>query len=153
MAARLRKPDNTYVSALTLARGMNLIPTGTQATTGATNAYGMAPFAGKLAAAYFSAVDALAQHGSNYVTFTITNLGQAGAGTAAMLKTDDLNTTKTTTGVAIVANGKFTLVLTATASDLVVAAGDRIKVTITATGTLANTLTFPVFGLVFERTA
>ena len=75
------------------------------------------------------------------MTFSITNLGQAGAGSAAMLAATDANTTKTTGGTAIAANTKRVLTLTATPADLVVAAGDRIRIRFAATGTLANTVT------------
>ena len=121
-------------------------------SAGATNGYRHAPFTGKLIAVIFSAVDALAAHDTNYVTFGLTNLGQAGAGTAAMLAATAANTTKITGGTALAANTKRDLALTATGADLAVTQGDRLKPTITASGTLANTLTFPVVTLVFQRT-
>lgn len=91
---------------------------------------------------YFSSTTALTQHASNIWTFSITNLGQAGAGTTAILGAVDGNTTKTTTGQAVVANGKFTAVLTTTAVDLNVVEGDNLQITCTAGGTPANTGTF-----------
>lgn len=133
-----------------MARRVNVYPIqfviGTVPTTGAVSGYAIVGKSGTVAAggAYMSGVDALAQHGSNYVTVSITNLGQAGAGTTAILGAVDGNTTKTTTGQAIVANGKLTLVLHGTAANLAVTEGDRLKFTITATGTLANTVTFTV---------
>jgi hypothetical protein len=123
----------------------------TIATTGAQNAYISAPYAGVLTSAYFIATDALAQHGSNYLTFTLTNLGQAGAGTAAMLAATDPNTTKTTTGAAIAAHTQRSLTLNGTAANLIVAKNDRLRFTATATGTLGNTVTGGVLVLVFRR--
>jgi len=124
---------------------------GTIATTGNTDAYVIAPKAGVLNLALFSGIDALAQHGSNYITFSVTNLGQAGAGSAAMLAATDANTTKTTTGAAISANTKRTLTLNGTAANLVVAEGDRLLVRAAATGTLANTVTGSTVLLRFRR--
>lgn len=123
----------------------------TIATTGATSEYAIAPKTGVLAGALFSGIDALAQSDTNYITFSIVNLGQAGAGSTAMLAVDDLNTTKTTGGVAIVANGKFLLILHGTAANLTVVEGDRLQVIATATGTLANTVTGPVYSLTFSE--
>ncbi len=117
----------------------------TIATTGNTDAYIIAPAAGSLTSIDFSGVDALAASDSNYITFSVTNLGQAGAGTAAMLAATAANTTKSTGGTALAANTKRALTLTSTAADLVVAAGDRIRIRAAATGTLANTVTFPVY--------
>jgi hypothetical protein len=125
----------------------------TIATTGNTDTYIIAPFAGTLTGIDFSGVDALAAHGSNYITFSATNLGQAGAGSAAMLAATDANTTKTTTGTAIAANTKRPLTLTATAADLVVAKGDRIRIRAAATGTLTNTVTFAMYSAYFTRTS
>ena len=131
-----------------MARRVNVYPIqfviGTVPTTGAISGYAIVGKSGTVHAGYMSGVDALAQHGSNDVTVSITNLGQAGAGTTAILGAVDGNTTKTTTGQAIVANGKLTLVLHGTAANLAVTEGDRLKFTITATGTLANTVTFTV---------
>jgi hypothetical protein len=123
----------------------------TVATTGAQNAFFNVPFNGELLSAFFIATDALAQHGSNYLTFTLTNLGQAGAGTTVMLAATDANTTKTTTGAAIAAHTQRTLTLNGTAANLIVTRNDRLRFTATATGTLANTVTGGVLVLVFKR--
>jgi hypothetical protein len=40
--------------------------------------------------------------------------------------------------------------LSSTAANLVVAAGDRLRIRAAATGTLANTVTFPVYMLNFS---
>jgi len=97
----------------------------------------------------FSGVDALTANDTNYITFGITNLGQAGSGTAAMLAATDANTTKATGGTGLAANTLRTLTLNGTAANLVVAAGDRIRIRATVSGTLANTVTFPVYRLTF----
>ncbi len=123
---------------------------GTIATTSTTNGYVIAPFAGKLVLAMFSGVDALAQHASNYLTFSLTNLGQDGLGTNAMLLGTDVNTTKTTTGSAIAANTRRDLSLHGTAGNKVVAKGDRLRFTATATGTLNNTITGSNVQLIFQ---
>lgn len=117
----------------------------TVATTGNTDCYIIAPQAGTLTGVDFSGVDALSAHDTNYITFSITNLGQAGAGNTAMLAATDANTTKATGGAALVANGKRSLALHGTGANLVVAAGDRLLVRAAASGTLANTVTFPAY--------
>lgn len=123
----------------------------TIATTGNTDFYVVAPVNGFLSEALFSGIDALAANDTNYITFSITNLGQAGAGSAAMLAATDPNTTKATGGEAIAANAKRTLTLTGTAADQKVVAGDRLRIRAAATGTLANTVTGALFALTFTR--
>lgn len=125
----------------------------TIATTGNTDAYVLAPFAGTLTGVDFSGVDALTADNTNYITFSITNLGQAGAGSTVMLAATDANTTKATGGTALAANTKRSLTVNATAANLVVAKGDRLRVRFAATGTLANTVTFAVAQLYFTRTS
>jgi hypothetical protein len=122
----------------------------TIATTGNADVFVIAPVSGVLSAAWFSGVDALAASDINYITFTITNLGTSGSGTAAMLAATDANTTKSTGGTALTANARRVLSLSSTAANLVVAAGDRLRIRAAATGTLANTVTFPVYMLNFS---
>ena len=122
----------------------------TIATTGNSDVYVIAPAAGTLTAARFSGVDVLAASNTDYITFTITNLGQAGAGSAAMLAATDANTTKSTGGTALAANTLRNLSLNGAAANLVVAAGDLLRIRAAATGTLANTVTFPVYSLSFS---
>jgi len=124
----------------------------TIATTGNTDIYVVVGEAGSLDSVDFSAVDALAAHDTNYVTFSITNLGQAGAGSTAMLAATDANTTKLTGGSAISANTKRSLTVHGTAGNLVVAKGDRLLVRVAAAATSANTMTFPNFCLRFSGT-
>lgn len=115
----------------------------TIATTGNTDTYFMVPEAGSLASSDFNGVDVLATSDSNYITFSIVNLGQAGAGTTDMLSTAAVNTTKTTGGTALAANTKRSLTVHGTAANLVVAQGDLIRVRAAVTGTLANTVAIP----------
>jgi len=143
--------DSTSKVASNLPTGVTVSQQGaTVATTGNGDVYIVAPQAGTLSSALFSGVDVLAANNSNYITFSITNLGQAGAGSAAMLAASDANTTKSTGGTALAANTKRALTLTATGADLIVAAGDRLRCRAAATGTLANTVTFPVWQLTFS---
>ena len=122
----------------------------TIATTGNTDWYVIAPFTGNLDSVDFSGTTALATSDTNYITFTITNLGQAGAGTAVMLAAVNGNTTKATGGTALVANTKRSLILSSTATATTVVKGDRLLIRAAATGTLANTVTFPVYLLRFK---
>lgn len=142
--------DSTSKIASNIANGFSAIEMGaTITTTGNSDVYFIVPAAGTLSTALFSGVDALAANDTNYITFTITNLGLAGSGSAAMLAATDANTTKATGGTALSANTRRTLTLNGTAANLVVAAGDRIRIRAAATGTLANTVTFPAYTLVF----
>lgn len=122
------------------------------ATTGNTDEYLIAAKTGKLAAAVFSSLAALAAHDTNYVAFSITNLGQAGAGSAAMLAATDVNTTKSTGGMALAANAKRNLTLTGTAADLAVVEGDRLLVRFAAAGTLAGAVTRPIVEISIKTT-
>jgi hypothetical protein len=142
--------DATSLTASNVVLGASSqVQKATIATTGNGDAFIIAPYDGVLSAAIFSGVDALAASDTNYITFTITNLGQAGAGSAAMLAATDANTTKTTGGTAISANARRNLILTSTAANLVVARGDRLRLRAAVTGTLANTVTFPVHTLIW----
>lgn len=115
--------------------------------TGNNDDYIIAPISGRLISIDFSAFDALAASDTNYITWTITNLGQAGAGSVAMLAATDANTTKTTGGTAIAANTKRTLTVSATGSTAEVTEGDRLLIRAAVSGTLANTVTFPAYML------
>lgn len=123
----------------------------TIATTGNTDLFVIAPVNGLLSEALFSGVDALAANDTNYLTFSITNLGQAGAGSAALLAATDANTTKATGGTALAANAKRALTLHGTDGNLRVQAGDRLRLRAAATGTLANTVTFATYLLTFVK--
>lgn len=118
---------------------------GTIATTGNTDEYVIVPKSGKITEINFSGIDALAAHDTNYITFSVTNLGQDGLGTTAVLAATDANTTKATGGAALAANTKRTLTLHGTAANLNVTVGDRLRIRAAASGTLANTVTKPVY--------
>lgn len=122
----------------------------TIATTGNTDCYVISPISGVLESIDFSGVDALAASDTNYITFTITNLGQAGAGTTAMLGAIDNNTTKATGGVALSANTKRSLIISTAINAMSVVEGDRLRIRAAVTNTLANTVTFPVYALRFR---
>ena len=124
--------------------------TATIATTGNTDGYVIVPIDGFLESADFSGFDALATNDTNYITFTITNLGRAGSGTTAMLVATDVNTTKVTGGSAIDANKVRELTLSTALNNVQVVAGDRLRIRAAATGTLANTVTFPTYMLRFK---
>jgi hypothetical protein len=142
--------SSTTKSLSNVASGFTVSQQGaTVTTTGNSDVFVIAPADGTLAGADFSGVDVLAASDTNYITFSITNLGQAGAGSAAMLAATDANTTKTTGGTALAANARRSLTLNGTAANLVVVAGDRLRLRAAATGTLANTVTFPVYRLNF----
>ena len=125
------------------------VDSATITTTGNTDTYIIAPINGTLIEVDFSGVDALAANDTNYITFSITNLGQDGAGTTALLAATDANTTKATGGSAISANTKRSLTLNTTSGNTQVAVGDRLRIRAAATGTLANTVTFPTYMLRF----
>ena len=114
------------------------------ATTGNTDEYLMAAKTGKVVGAVFSSLATLAAHDSNYITYQITNLGQAGAGTAEILSSAATNTTKATGGAALAASTKRTLVISSTLADTAVTEGDVLRVRFAATGTLAGAVTRPV---------
>lgn len=127
------------------------VPVGASiATTSTTDAYFQVPKGGRLLAIKFSSLAALAANDTNYITWTATNLGQAGAGSTALLKTDDLNTTKATGGVAITATANKSLVLHGTTSNLNLAEGDVIRIRATATGTLAGAVTVPSYNVLIS---
>jgi hypothetical protein len=117
------------------------------ATTSTTDEYIIATKSGNLVGVDFSSLAALAANDTNYITFSMTNLGQAGAGSTAMLAATDPNTTKATGGTALVANSKRQLVLHGTVANLVVVEGDRIRIRAAATGTLAGAVTRPVWNV------
>lgn len=123
----------------------------TIATTGNTDGFIIAPFSGRVTAVEFSSSDALATSDVNYLTFSVTNLGQSGSGADDIVQGVDANTTKATGGSAISANTRRELTLkTSVQNTGAVAKGDRIRVRAAATGTLANTLTKSVYIIRFE---
>ena len=125
------------------------VTTATIAATSTTDTYFVALMAGTVQSIVFSGVDALAASDTNYITWTVTNLGQAGAGSTALLATSPagINSTKVTGGTAIAANTAYPFTLSSTGANLVVAANDRLRIRATATGTLANTVTYGVYNI------
>ena len=117
------------------------------ATTGASSEYVIAAKSGVLVGIDFSSLAALAANDTNYITFSVVNLGQAGAGSTAMLAVDDENTTKATGGAALIANSKRQLLLHGTPANLAVVEGDRLQIIATATGTLAGAVTRPTYNV------
>lgn len=115
------------------------------ATTSNTDEYIVAAKTGKLVAATLTPLVALTAHDTNYLTFSITNLGQAGAGTAAMLAATDANTTKATGGTGLAISTKRSLILTSTVADLAVVEGDCLRLRAASAATAANTVTRPVW--------
>lgn len=113
------------------------------ATTGNTDEYLIVPKSGRVAAAFFSSLSALGANDTNFLTISITNLGQDGAGSAAILAATDPNTTKATGGAAIVANARRSLTLHGTTANLGVTEGDRLLIRFAASGTLAGAVTRP----------
>jgi hypothetical protein len=93
--------------------------------------------AATLIAALFAESVGVTASDTNYWTWSITNLGQAGAGSTPMLNAGAVNTTKATGGSALVANGNRSLALhgvPGTDGNLNTAANDVLQVTLTATG-------------------
>lgn len=149
--------DAAFVSTSTYAAGHAYAPMtsvdvpfslGTIATTGNTDGYFIVPFDAFITGVDFSSTSGLAANNTNYITFSATNIGQAGAGTNDIVAAINANTTKVTGGSAITANTKRSFTVNGTtgiwplADALLVAKGDRIFVRAAATGTLANTVTF-----------
>lgn len=113
------------------------------ATTSTTDEYVIASKTGTVTAIKLLSLGGLAAHDSNYITPTVTNLGAAGAGTAALLAASNANTTKATGGSALTANVVRSWTLSSTAADLNVTEGDVLLIRATATGTLAGAVTRP----------
>lgn len=111
----------------------------------------IAPITGNVSAVYFSGTDALAASDTNYITWTVTNRGQAGVSSTAVLGSTTTNSTRATGGTALSAETLRTLTLTSTAADLAVVIGDRLRVRYAVTGTLANTVTGAVTMVIFTR--
>lgn len=153
MPSKLRASDGSFVSAGNIAEVPVQKDSATIATAaGATDVYITAPVTGRLKAAQVTPLVALVASDTNYITFSATNQGQAGSGTAVMLAATAANTTKATGGSALAVNTRHNLTVSATTADLAVTKGDRIKVTATVSGTLPNTVTVPTYLFTFERT-
>lgn len=123
------------------------------ATTGDTDEYLIAEKTGKVVAAVFSSLAALAAHDTNYFSFEIANLGQDGNGSNAILGAVDGNTTKSTGGAALSANTKRALILNTDMTKLDVTEGDRLRLRAkSGGGTLAGAVTRPVWQISIKTT-
>jgi len=135
VAVEVRNPTtNTLVSPTASSTAV------TVATTGNTDALVVVPADGVLDSADFTSISALAAHDTNFITFSITNLGTGGAGATALLAASDANTTKATGGSALTANARRQLTLHGTQSNLRVTKGDVLRIRFAASGTLAGTV-------------
>lgn len=130
--------------------GMDVQGLASIATTSTTDSYVQVLKSGRVVSIKFSSLGSLAASDSNYITWSVTNLGQAGAGTTALLATSDLNTTKSTGGVAITATANKELVLHGTVANLNVVEGDVLRLRATATGTLAGAVTVPSYSILVD---
>lgn len=126
-------------------RGMNVPFLASIATTSTTDAYCQADRSGTVTGVYVGSLLGLATSDTNYITWTVTNLGAAGSGTTEMLATSPagINTTKATGGTAMPASGRNALTLSTTAANVAVTEGDTIRVRATVTGTLGGAITVP----------
>jgi hypothetical protein len=126
----------------------------TVATTGNSDILYIVPRNVKVEAIKVVGTATLAADDTNYVTWTVTNLGTAGSGSTALLSTADTNTTKLTGGSALTTLVPRSLVLTSTDASLKLTEGEVVRVRAAATGTLANTVTgYNVFFKVSENLA
>lgn len=114
---------------------------------GATKNYIIAPMSGRLSGVRFSGSQGCNSTAANYITFTIVNKGQSGAGSTNMLhgsattKPGDLGT--------VTAGAVMSLTLTSTLTDRDVTIGDRLELVSTVTGTLSAQVTNPTYLLTF----
>jgi hypothetical protein len=116
---------------------------------GNTDMYAIVPEDGEFHSADFSGNEAIAASDTNYMMFTIQNMGQTGIGTAQLLASGNVNTTRVTGGSALQSGSRKKLIPIATPAALQVKAGDRLRVRITGLGTLPNTVTGGVMLLRF----
>jgi hypothetical protein len=113
----------------------------TVATTGNSDILFIVPRTVKVEAIKVVGTATLAANDTNFITWTVTNLGQAGAGSTELLSTAATNTTQVTGGSALTTLVPRSLVLTSTDASLKPVEGDVLRVRAAATGTLANTVT------------
>lgn len=113
------------------------------ATTSTTDEYVVVSKTGTVTSIGITSLSGLAAHDTNYLTFSVTNLGAAGSGTTALLAATDANTTKVTGGSAMTASVTRSLTLTSTAADLNVTEGDLLRLRATSAATLAGAVTRP----------
>ena len=141
----------TELSAPAGRKSLQVVSATITVVAGSGNVYAIVPETGTLDGIDMSVTDTLAASDTNYLAITVTNLGQAGAGTTAMLDGTDANSTKTTGGSGFTTNAKRSLSLS-TVGALAVTSGDRLFLQVTQIGTIANSVTFPVWLLRFAGT-
>lgn len=129
------------LSANAAVRRVNGVLPTIPTAAGTTEILLIAPCAGTLSAGAFVGANSLAANDTNYVAFTLVNKGQLGAGSAQMLAASPNNTSKATGGAALTGYVPYTLALTGTQGNLVVAKGDVLVFQAVGNGTLANTVT------------
>lgn len=120
------------------------------ATTGTTSAYITAPETSRVSSVAFAGSTGHGSSSTDFITFQIVNLGQAGAGTIQLLHGS--STTKGTDAGGLGGlgtNTTYPLTLSATVSNLSVAKNDRMKLDATVSGTLSNTITLPSWIVTF----
>jgi hypothetical protein len=118
-------------------------------TTGNNDVDVIVPFNGTLMEAIYSSNSTLAASDTNYITFSVTNLGQAGGGSTAMLAATDPNTTKATGGTGTTSGTARTLTLNSTLANLEVTKNDTLRIRFAVTGTLGAAQNEPVVQLRF----
>lgn len=126
-------------------RGIHVPFAASIATTSTSDTYVQADRTGTITGVIVGSLLGLATSDTNYITWTVTNLGAAGAGTTEVLATTPagVNTTKATGGTALPASGKVSLTLSTTAANVAVTEGDTIRIRATVTGTLGGAITAP----------
>jgi hypothetical protein len=102
-----------------------------------------------LQAAYVGVKTSITANDTNYQTFSLTNKGQAGAGSTAMLAVSDANTTKATGGFSMTGYDIHELTLHGTAANLEVAANDVLAFASTKAAS-ADNLVNPILILDFQ---
>jgi hypothetical protein len=126
----------------------------TVATTGNSDILFIVPRNVKVEAIKVVGTATLAANDTNFITWTVTNLGTGGAGSTELLSTAATNPTQVTGGSALTTLVPRSLVLTSTDASLKATEGDVLRIRSAATGTLANTVTgFNVFMKISENLA
>lgn len=117
------------------------------AAADSSGAYIIAPFAGTVTAAEIIAAAALTGANTESRTFQLHNRGQAGSGTTLVASK------AFTSGVNAAADDATSLTLSATAADLVVAAGDVLEFTSLHVGATGLAAPKALGRITFSRTA
>lgn len=120
------------------------------ATTGVTSVYITAPETSRVSSVAFAGSQGHGTSSTNYITFQIVNLGQAGAGTNELLHGSCTTKGTDAGGLGTLGtNTTYSLTLSATVGTLSVSRNDRMRLDATVTGTLTNTITSPSWMVTF----